>query len=172
MTSERREEHFYDVIARVLRESVPEATENQVYHQLEYINVYLQEEGYEVHSGSSFLGPFRSKEGELRSKIEEALRGYYTEVTERLAGRVTCALYSMNAVGHTLWLREDKHYPVRGNFMGLRVRIHKGGEEFILSRAECNKVAFLEGGDGQDFEDAMARRRANILRWRREREKQ
>jgi len=166
----------YDVVEKVLREAVPDATEAQIHHQLEYIPVYLsaRDRTYHIDSAgqkATFLGPFKGMDKALRPKIMGALATYLNDRVTELATRVRDALTRLNATGHSLWLRRDKRYPVRSEFLGLKVRIHGSGEEFVLAGPYYDKVAFLEGGDGSDLEEAAAKRRANLLLWRQERER-
>ena len=133
-------EHTSDVIEKVLREAVPTASDNQVDHQMEYLDARLDEGGYLLcgsgNDAPTYLHAFYGRGDELTPKLQRALDLHYAEVSRHLVQRVTKAVETLAAQkvpADSLWLPASKEYPLRGGFLGLDVRRHKSEEEFVMS---------------------------------------
>jgi hypothetical protein len=149
----------YDVVGDVLRDYVSEATENQIFHQLEYLrptfiagkyvlkdlgDFYDTDEGW--NGRAFFLGPFANKEPELIPKIQLALRFFIDDQVRDLRIRTAAAMRKMLSLKippTSLWLNQKEHYPVEKDLLGLQVKYHSEKEEFVAS-LEYGRIVLLE----------------------------
>lgn len=131
-----------DVVLNVLKQ-IPGVDDGQVYHQLEYLRVRLENGSYQL-KGSCWgeephlIGPFAGMEDTIFPRIQKALDGYFKERFDDLIRRVSTAMLTLMKQSFPpthLWLDNRKRYPIKDQFLNMRVRYHNNDEEFVVSFA-------------------------------------
>jgi len=149
---------LYNVMFKVLQEHVPEASEDQLHHQLEYLGIRVEEGSIVLIGGSyasqpSFVGPFYRKEKELKDLILQRLKKAYEKKIGSLNVRVVNAIHELKddaAVPDSIWLRSDtvQLLPLGHRFfLDLRIHIHGAKEEFVMALRDGRVVEIQKEKD-------------------------
>jgi hypothetical protein len=144
------------IVARVLQEKVPTATDDQVRHQMEYIHVRLRDGKYVIEgdykSKPHLLHAFYGLDSVIFPALQSAVDAHYKEEMGNLSRRVQRAMMSLmsqKVSPDTVWLDMKRMYPTEGHyFLGLEIRYHQYSDEFVADLA-LGRTCSLEHDDGK-----------------------
>jgi hypothetical protein len=136
------------VMARALHLAVPEATDDQIHHQLEYLSIQLDMNtetgqcttvlrGATYNEEPTFLHAFYGQDDKLTAQLTEAVQEWYDIQVSQLTRRVVevgRTLANANVKPESLWLpRRYQELLPHQILLGLELRFHDYPDEFVCA---------------------------------------